>query len=130
MSVVLQINYTPDPAMPKWSAQRARDVALQIAAIPVLHWELLVQCETEGTWGGIYLFETEASARAWEVDARSLLARIGATSVLTQLLLVLADEAQGEPTPVERAAKRGQGRRGAGRVRSPDSAPHGLVGSR
>ena len=31
------------------------------------------QCETEGTWGGIYLFETEASARAWEDHARSLL---------------------------------------------------------
>ena len=103
MSVVLQINYTPDPAMPKWSAQQARDVALQISAIPVLHWELLVQCETEGTRGGIYLFETEASARAWKVHARSLLARIGATSVLTQQLLVLPDEAQGEPTLVEPA---------------------------
>jgi hypothetical protein len=104
MSVVLQINYTPNPAMPKWSAEQARQAALQIAAIPVLNWELLVQCETEGTWGGIYMFETEASARAWEVHARSLLARIGATSVLTQPLLILADEAQGEPTPVKPAS--------------------------
>src|SRR5271163_4328109 len=104
MYVVLQINYTPNLAMPKWSAEQAREAALQIAAIPVLHWELLVQCETEGTWGGIYMLETEASARAWEVHARSLLARIGATSVLTQPLLVLADEAQGEPMPVKPAS--------------------------
>ena len=62
-------------------------MALQIAAIPVLHWELLVQCETEGTWGGIYLFETEASAGAWEAHTRSLLAGIGATRILTQPLL-------------------------------------------
>jgi len=71
---------------------------------PRIALELLVQCETEGTWGGIYLFETEASARAWEVHALSLLARIGATSVLSQPLLVLADEAQGEPTPVKPAS--------------------------
>jgi hypothetical protein len=36
MSVVMQINYAPGAATPKWSPERARDVALRLAALPVL----------------------------------------------------------------------------------------------
>jgi hypothetical protein len=99
MSVVMQINYAPGAATPKWSPEQARDVPLRLAALPVMNWELWIQCETEGTWGGMYLFETEASAHAWEIQARSLLAEIGATRVLTQVLY--SDEAQSEATSVE-----------------------------
>jgi len=99
MSVVMQINYASGDAAPKWSAEQAREVALRLAALPVLNWELLVQCETEGTWGGIYLFETEPNARAWERQARLLLAEKGSTRVLTQLLY--SDEGQSDATSAE-----------------------------
>jgi Putative mono-oxygenase ydhR len=95
MSVVMQINY----AAPKWSPERAREVALRLAALPVMNWELLIQCETDGTWGGVYLFETEASAYAWERQARSLLAAMGSIRVLTQLLY--SDETQSDARFVE-----------------------------
>jgi hypothetical protein len=98
MSVVLQIKYAPGAPAHRWSPEQAHDVAQRIAAIPVLHWELWIQCETEGTWGGMYLFETEASARAWENQVRTLLAGIGAVDVVTQVLYV--DEIE---TGVERA---------------------------
>jgi hypothetical protein len=61
-----------------------------------MNWELLVQCETEGTWGGIYLFETDASAHGSARQARALLAEMGLTRVLTQL--PYSDEAQSEAT--------------------------------
>jgi hypothetical protein len=93
MSVVVQINYAPDPVA-QWSVERARDVALSLAGLPVMNWELWVQCETQGTWGGIYLFDTEADAHCWEKHAKAPLAGIGAISILTQRLF--SDEAQGE----------------------------------
>ena len=52
MSVVLQINYTPNPAMPKWSAEQAREAALQIAAIPVLHWSCWSSARRKGPGAG------------------------------------------------------------------------------
>jgi Putative mono-oxygenase ydhR len=98
MSVVLQINYTG----PGWSPERARHAAQRIADIPVLHWELLIQCETEGTWGGIYLFETEASARTLEDQVRVLLAGIGAVSIVTQVLYVDEIETGVQRAPLSR----------------------------
>jgi hypothetical protein len=49
--------------------------------------------------GGIYLFETEASAHAWERQAKALQSGIGAARVLTQLLY--SNEGQSEATPAE-----------------------------
>jgi hypothetical protein len=96
VSVVLQINYVPGAAMSRWSPEQALDVARQIATVPGLHWKLWVRDETEGTCGGIYLFATEASARAWESRAKALFAGFGAIGVTAQLLSV--DEAQSEAT--------------------------------
>jgi hypothetical protein len=37
-------------------------------------WELWIQCEIDGAWGGICPFETEASGRACIDQVRALLA--------------------------------------------------------
>jgi hypothetical protein len=54
-----------------------------------------------GIIGGVHAGDLAAiiSAHAWEIQARSLLAEIGATRVLTQVLY--SDEAQSEATSVE-----------------------------
>ena len=84
MSVVLQIRYAPGAGSP----EKTLDVAQQIAAVPGLHWKLWVGNAAEGTSGGIYLFATEASARAFESQARPMLAAFGATDVAIELLSV------------------------------------------
>lgn len=88
--VIVQVNYTR-PAMPKaqWEARYTDDRARQFLAVPGLAWKIWLDDEEERRAGGIYLFDTRASAQAY-MDG-PIVARMKANPDITDLQVRMFD---------------------------------------
>ena len=64
--MIVQVNYTR-PEMPKaeWEARYTDDRAKQFLAVPGLQWKIWLDGEEDRRAGGIYLFDSRASAEAY-----------------------------------------------------------------
>ncbi|MBL6749802.1 MAG: YdhR family protein [Nevskia sp.] len=82
MPVILQVNFTPGPGHRAQTRAERLDSARRIAAFPGLRWKAWIGNEATDTAGGIYLFDDDARASAWEEQLRQRLSAAGATDVL------------------------------------------------
>ncbi len=72
------------PMQGPWGEEMAgafRELAEMIAETPGLRWKVWTESEVEGLGGGIYLFDDEASARAYVEEHTVRLAGFGNTDV-------------------------------------------------
>ncbi len=65
MPVLLQVDFPFQGPFGAAAAQAMRELAESIAREPGLLWKIWTENEAEQTAGGVYLFEDEASARAY-----------------------------------------------------------------
>ncbi|NMJ40040.1 YdhR family protein [Roseomonas sp. JC162] len=88
--VIVQVNYTR-PAMPKaeWEARYTDDRAKQFLAVPGLQWKIWLDGEEERRAGGIYLFDSRASAEAYVNGP--IVARMKANPDITELQIRMFD---------------------------------------
>ncbi len=82
MPVILQVNFTPGPAHRAQTRAERLQSAQHIAEFPGLRWKAWIGNQAADTAGGIYLFDNDSRASAWEEQLRQRLAAAGATDVL------------------------------------------------
>lgn len=64
--MIVQVNYTrPDMPKSEWEARYTDDRARQFLAVPGLQWKIWLDGEEDRRAGGIYLFDSRASAEAY-----------------------------------------------------------------
>jgi len=81
MPTLVQFDF---PMQGPWGEEMAgafRELAEMIAETPGLRWKVWTESEVEGLGGGIYLFDDEASARAYVEEHTIRLAGFGITDV-------------------------------------------------
>ena len=86
MSVLLQIDF---PATGPWGPEMAQayaDLAASIADEPGLRWKIWTENEADGIAGGVYLFDTDAEARAYLDMHSQRLAGFGVTGIRALVL--------------------------------------------
>ena len=88
--MIVQVNYTR-PEMPKaeWEARYTDDRAKQFLAVPGLQWKIWLDGEEERRAGGIYLFDSRASAEAYANGP--IVARMKANPDITELQIRIFD---------------------------------------
>jgi hypothetical protein len=82
MPVILQVNFTPGPGHRGQTRADRLQSARRIAEFGGLRWKVWIGNEATDTVGGIYLFDDDARASAWEEQLRPRLAAAGATGIL------------------------------------------------
>ena len=88
--VIVQINYTrPDMPKAEWEARYTDDRAKQFLAVPGLQWKIWLDGEEERRAGGIYLFDSRASAEAYV--SGPIVARMKANPDITDLQIRMFD---------------------------------------
>ena len=88
--VIVQINYTrPDMPKAEWEARYTDDRARQFLAVPGLQWKIWLDGEAERRAGGIYLFDSRASAEAYVNGP--IVARMKANPDITDLQIRIFD---------------------------------------
>ena len=88
--MIVQVNYT-HPEMPKaeWEARYTDDRAKQFLAVPGLQWKIWLDGEEDRRAGGIYLFDSRASAEAYVNGP--IVARMKANPEITDLQIRIFD---------------------------------------
>lgn len=88
--MIVQVNYTR-PEMPKaeWEARYTDDRAKQFLAVPGLQWKIWLDGEADRRAGGIYLFDSRASAEAYV--AGPIVARMKANPEIADLQIRIFD---------------------------------------
>ena len=81
MPTLVQFDFPPDGPWGEEMAAAFRDLAETIAQTPGLRWKIWTENEREGTGGGIYLFDDEASARAYVEEHSKRLEGFGVTGI-------------------------------------------------
>ncbi|MBB5690338.1 YdhR family protein [Roseomonas alkaliterrae] len=88
--VIVQINYTrPDMPKAEWEARYTPERARQFLAVPGLQWKIWLDGEAERRAGGIYLFDSRASAEAYVNGP--IVARMKANPDITDLQIRIFD---------------------------------------
>jgi hypothetical protein len=81
MATLVQFDF---PMQGPWGDEMAAaydELARLIATTPGLRWKVWTENEREGTGGGIYLFDDEASARAYVTEHTARLEGYGVTDI-------------------------------------------------
>jgi hypothetical protein len=81
MPTLVQFDF---PMQGPWGDEMAgafQGLATQIAATPGLRWKVWTENETDSLGGGIYVFDDEASARAYVEEHTARLAGFGITDI-------------------------------------------------
>ena len=88
--MIVQVNYTR-PEMPKaaWEARYTDDRAKQFLSVPGLQWKIWLDGEEERRAGGIYLFDSRASAEAYVNGP--IVARMKSNPDITELQIRIFD---------------------------------------
>lgn len=82
MPVILQVNFTPGPAHRAQTRAERLQSAQRIAQFEGLRWKVWIGKEATDIAGGIYLFDDDARASAWEEQLRQRLVAAGASNIL------------------------------------------------
>ncbi len=88
MPTLVQFDF---PMQGPWGEEMAgafRELAELIAVTPGLRWKVWTENEADGLGGGIYLFDDEASARAYVEEHTARLAGFGITDVRAKVFAV------------------------------------------
>ena len=81
MAVILQVSYIPTEAQDAIPFADRQQSAERINRLDGFRWKFWVRNAEANERGGIYLFDDEASARAWGENARERLTAAGGREV-------------------------------------------------
>ncbi len=81
MAVLLQIDFPSDGPWGDQMSQAYADLADTIAAYRGLHWKIWTESANARRAGGVYLFESDAAARAYLAEHTERLHRFGITDI-------------------------------------------------